>query len=545
MNEYTVILVDDEKEVRDSILRKLDWSLLGFRVIGSAENGEEALEMAQRLQPDVVMTDIKMPFMDGLTFCQKLKKTQRNVKIIIFSGFDEFEYAKEAIKLEVEEYILKPINATELANVFERIHTLIDQELDEKRNIDKLARYYQASLPILRDQFIIGLLDGQVAKERIEEFNKHFELHLESQYYTVSVVRFDSTDEVVDINGSGISNSQLMVLSLKKIVDENLDGVITFKSIVYLESIIIIAMLSSEAQISQLIYTMDHICKNAKKVFDMNTTAGIGRVCYELDELIGSYKEALNAVDYRVLMEPNQAIYIQDIEPKMDPKSNIQEELLGKIIKAIKLGEKEEIKESTGEMVQFLRTANLSLEKYQFFLIEILTEIFKIGRSYGLNADGIVGRELELFEEFKKINSMTVLETKLLGICMGFRDSIRRERSDTTRLIIERAKEYINHNYSDSSLSVDTLSTYLNVSAGHFSTMFKRETGMTFINYLTKTRLDTALQLLNTTDDKTYIIASKVGYEEPNYFSYVFKKEYKIAPSKYRATKAENYEKKS
>lgn len=545
MNEYTVILVDDEKEVRDSILHKLDWEVLGFRVIGSAENGEEALEMAERLQPDVVMTDIKMPFMDGLTFCQKLKKTQRNVKIIIFSGFDEFEYAKEAIKLEVEEYILKPINAAELALVFERIHTLIDKELDEKRNIEKLARYYQASLPILRDQFIIGLLDGQVAKERIEEFNIHFELHLESKYYAVSVVRFDSSGEAADINGPGIGNSQLMVLSLKKIVDENLEGVINFKSIVYLESIIVIAMFSSESQISQLIYTMDHICRNAKKVFNIDTTAGVGRVCHELDELIGSYQEALNAVDYRVLMEPNQAIYIQDIEPKVDTQSNIQEEILSKMIKAIKLGEKGEIEESTKEMVYFLRTSNLSLEKYQFILIEILTEIFKLGRSYELNTNGIAGRELELFDEFKRINSMDILESRLMAICMSFRDSIRRERSDTTRLMIERAKEYIHSHYNNSSLSVDTLSSYLNVSAGHFSTIFKRETGMTFINYLTKTRLNMALQLLNTTDDKTYVIASKVGYEEPNYFSYVFKKEYKIAPSKYRATKVENYEKKN
>ena len=111
MKRYTVILVDDEEEVRQAIINKLDWEAIGFQVIGAADNGEDALELAERLRPDVVMTDIKMPFMDGLTLSNKLKQISKDIKIIVFSGFDEFEYAQEAIKLEVEEYILKPINA--------------------------------------------------------------------------------------------------------------------------------------------------------------------------------------------------------------------------------------------------------------------------------------------------------------------------------------------------------------------------------------------------------------------------------------------------
>ena len=114
MSLYSVLLVDDEEEVCSVIMKKLDWESMGFRIAGYARNGVEALEMAEELQIDVVMTDIKMPYMDGLTLCRKLKEQYRKIKVIIFSGFDDFEYAREAIKIEAEEYILKPINANEI-----------------------------------------------------------------------------------------------------------------------------------------------------------------------------------------------------------------------------------------------------------------------------------------------------------------------------------------------------------------------------------------------------------------------------------------------
>lgn len=149
MNQYSVLLVDDEEEVFRVIIKKMDWEGMGFRIAGYARNGVEALEMAEELSVDIVMTDIKMPYMDGLTLCRKLKELCRNIRVIIFSGFDEFEYAKEAIKIEAEEYILKPINASELREVFTRIKENLDRELDERRNIDKLREYYLQSLPVL------------------------------------------------------------------------------------------------------------------------------------------------------------------------------------------------------------------------------------------------------------------------------------------------------------------------------------------------------------------------------------------------------------
>lgn len=138
MSLYSVMLVDDEEEVIQIIMKKLDWASMGFQIVGYAHNGAEALELAEECQPDVVMTDIKMPYMDGLELSRRLKERYPSIRIIIFSGFDEFEYAKEAVHLEVEEYMLKPINSDELTECLKRVKNSLDLEREEKLNVQKL-----------------------------------------------------------------------------------------------------------------------------------------------------------------------------------------------------------------------------------------------------------------------------------------------------------------------------------------------------------------------------------------------------------------------
>ena len=163
MNRYRVMLVDDEEDVAQAILKKLNWEEMGFEQPRYAHNGLEALELAEDLRPDIVMTDIKMPYMDGMELSRNLKQLYPNIRIIIFSGFDEFEYAKEAIRLEAEEYILKPIDSDELRAVFSRVHEALDRDIDEKLNVAKLENYYMDSLPLLQEDFFAALVMGVVS----------------------------------------------------------------------------------------------------------------------------------------------------------------------------------------------------------------------------------------------------------------------------------------------------------------------------------------------------------------------------------------------
>ena len=153
MDLYTVLFVDDEEEVIQVIMRKMNWDELGFSVLGYANNGVKALEMVEELQPDVVMTDIRMPYMDGMELSKHIKTEFPATKVLIFTGFDEFEYAKEAVHLEVEEYILKPGNAAELTHVFRQLKIKLDQEISDKRNVKTLQKYYIESLPFLQANF--------------------------------------------------------------------------------------------------------------------------------------------------------------------------------------------------------------------------------------------------------------------------------------------------------------------------------------------------------------------------------------------------------
>ena len=162
MDKYTVLVADDEEEVIQVIMKKIDWEGLGFSVIGYANNGVKALEMVEEFQPDVVMTDIKMPYMDGMELANRIKSEYPATKILIFTGFDEFEYAKEAVHLEVEEYLLKPVNSVELTDVFSSLKIKLDQEISEKQNAEILQKYYMESLPLLQANFYSTLIDGRI-----------------------------------------------------------------------------------------------------------------------------------------------------------------------------------------------------------------------------------------------------------------------------------------------------------------------------------------------------------------------------------------------
>ena len=169
---YQVMLADDENDVLEVIQKKIDWNALGLEEPVKASNGVEALELAEKVQPDIVMTDIKMPYMDGLELARQLRQLYPDIRIIILSGFDEFEYAKEAVHLNAVEYLLKPIDSEYLTAVFRKITASLDQEHEERQNQKILQQYYQQSLPVLQENFFISLVQGRVPEEELEKYCK-------------------------------------------------------------------------------------------------------------------------------------------------------------------------------------------------------------------------------------------------------------------------------------------------------------------------------------------------------------------------------------
>ena len=534
MELYNILLVDDETDVLEAMKKKIDWEALGFCLAGTAENGQEALEMAEQLHVDVVMTDIKMPYMDGLTLCKKLKENYRNIKVVIYSGFDDFEFAREAVHLEAEEYLLKPISSKDMENVFGKIKKKLDEEFNQHRNVNKLYEYYRKRLPAMQEQFVMGVLEGKITGERLKNMMEMYELDLNAPYYVVVNLYAEAA-----VKEQSEKTAQLLNFSLRDMAEEYLKEKMSFYCINYLDEVIFIFMLQEDKEIENVLYHVDQICKMGSRVLDVQVTGAVGQPCNSLDTLLSSYQEAKTAMEYRTILGGSQVLYIKDIEPNPQDSVAFMEYDFQNLVRAVKIGDRKETDEAIQSFMDSLRNGCITPNQYQLICMELSTELMKIGRSYKLRTKQIFGAGEHIpWQELYKHLSVDELESWLREICNNLRHTLRHERSDSTIRLTEQAKAYIGEHYKENDLSAETLCHQLNVSAAYFSTIFKKEVGLSFVAYLTKIRLEHAVELLRTTEDKTYVIAEAVGYTEPNYFSYVFKKQYGISPSKYRANMA-------
>ena len=228
---YTLLLVDDEEDVIEVIERKVSWEQIGFHVVGHAGNGFKALEMMEDMQPDVVMTDIRMPYMDGLELCSNIRQRFPATKLLLFTGFDDFEYAKEAVHLEIEEYILKPLNLAEITEVFKKLKTKLDDELNEKKNTDILKQYYAASLPVLQSNFYTTLIEGRIPENELGRYMRDYKIVLEGPYYCCIIIHTSASQmpQGMDIRLLAVSVERQAQADLKELQSELEDGVVYAK----------------------------------------------------------------------------------------------------------------------------------------------------------------------------------------------------------------------------------------------------------------------------------------------------------------------------
>ena len=537
-NRYSVLLVDDEEDIIRIIMKKLDWESMGLTVIGHAANGVEALEMAEEMSPDIVMTDIKMPYMDGLTLCRKLKELSRTIRVIIFSGFDEFEYAKEAIKMEAEEYLLKPVNAVELKEVFERVKNDLDRELDEKRNTDKLRAYYMESLPVLQESFYMALLEGRIVPEQINRYMENYQVYLNGPYYVVTVLHISqqALEEETQMDPF------LQAVSVRKFAEEQAEERWRSRFVIYLGDIIVISQVNSRDKILEYTNEMDRLCRMVKKVCNARITAGIGYLCDNLEQLPLSYQGAKQAVSYRVLYGNTRAISISEVEPAEHAELNWEDaysSYIQRIMRKVRLGEQDGLEEAISRFTEWLSGEQLSMQKYRIVMMELVAELFRFAASHGLNPESVFSGNGDVYGQVLQMESAEVLDQWLRRVCANLQNDVMNERQDSTKLFVKNAEEYVKEHFADQDLGVDEVCRKLNVSAAYFSTIFKKETGKTFVRYLTDYRMEKAVGMLMMGNEKTYVIAEKVGYAEPNYFSYVFKKQFGMSPSKYKAERLE------
>ena len=535
MDKYKVILVDDEEEVIDVIKQKIAWDQLGFQVVGSATNGVKALELVEKTQPDVVITDIKMPYMDGLELSKRLNDDYRNIHIIIFTGFDEFEYAKEAVHLEVEEYMLKPINSQELTECLKRVKNSLDVEREEKLNVQKLENYFNDVLPILQTNLFVSLIEGRVDEGEYSKFVDSYKIDFRGPYYCCAI--FHTSTHNVPENMEPL----LLSMSVEREIKERIAERLNCREFIYLGNTLLIVELSSKEKMVEFTDICDKFCKWVNRVIGAVVTAGIGRMCDNILNINSSYEGAREAVSYRVLYGTNRAINIEEIAPN-EQNMTIQSEdsKMHDLFKAIYLGNSKSIEDAVSREIEKLHKNANTVSQYNLVIMEMVGAFYRFCANNFMDFNDFLNGIDNPYENVPQMDENT-LESWLIDCSLGVSGKLKSVRNSKSMSLVNDGKNIVRDRYMEPDLSLDKVCSLMGVSNSYFSSVFKKEVGKSFVTYLTDYRMEIAAGLIMDTNEKSYKIAEMVGYTDANYFSYVFKKKYGVSPSKYRNEKLGKY----
>ena len=539
MNEIKVFLVEDEMVIRRGIKNSIDWEKEGYIFCGEASDGELAYPMIIKEKPDILITDIRMPFMDGLELCKLVKKELPNIKILILSGYDEFDYAKEAIRLGVTEYLLKPISSGKLLEALNGVSESIRREKEDKDLVRKYMEEMRENTEHEKQKFFEQMIAGNLSMADALETGKKYEMNLSAGMYNLLLFRFTLGKENRK-SGELLGEAEYAIEKLT----ERLEYVFEFQRGV--EGWAFLLMADNEEQMSErvkeLSKDLDEIMKNYSTIAYFG---GIGQPVARLRELEESFREAERALAARFTMELNRIISVEDIRmaQNVDTLDDIEITSFGEIEKTrtmlekfLNNGAEDEIDEFVDVYINELPEENLKSVLMRQYII---MDAYIVMMSFCEKIEGIEGEMQAQSEELK--NSMKTIQTleeiknyirMLLKKIIGVRDTISGRRYSD---IIEIAKDQIRKTYMSDEISLNTIAAEVGMSPSYFSSIFSKEMGKTFVEYLTEIRMDRAKELLMCSSMKTSEIGYEVGYKDPHYFSYIFKKTQNCTPKEFRA----------
>lgn len=539
MNEIKVFLVEDEMVIRRGIKNSIDWEKEGYIFCGEASDGELAYPMIIKEKPDILITDIRMPFMDGLELCKLVKKELPNIKILILSGYDEFDYAKEAIRLGVTEYLLKPISSGKLLEALNGVSESIRREKEDKDLVRKYMEEMRENTEHEKQKFFEQMIAGNLSMADALETGKKYEMNLSAGMYNLLLFRFTLGKENRK-SGELLGEAEYAIEKLT----ERLEYVFEFQRGV--EGWAFLLMADNEEQMSErvkeLSKDLEEIMKNYSTIAYFG---GIGQPVARLRELEESFREAERALAARFTMELNRIISVEDIRmaQNVDTLDDIEITSFGEIEKTrtmlekfLNNGAEDKIDEFVDVYINELPEENLKSVLMRQYII---MDAYIVMMSFCEKIEGIEGEMQAQSEELK--NSMKTIQTleeiknyirMLLKKIIGVRDTISGRRYSD---IIEIAKDQIRKTYMSDEISLNTIAAEVGISPSYFSSIFSKEMGKTFVEYLTEIRMDRAKELLMCSSMKTSEIGYEVGYKDPHYFSYIFKKTQNCTPKEFRA----------
>jgi two-component system response regulator YesN len=531
---YKILIADDEANVREGIRDNLNWHELGFEVVGDFENGLEVIQALEQLQPDVVLTDINMPFVDGLEVSRYLFEHFPHTKVIILTGYDEFDYAQQALKLKVHDYILKPNTAYELRLILTRLKEELDEEARQTKDLSNIKQRLRESLPLVRERFLNQLISGSMREGELKEKLAYLELHLQGLHFLVAVIDADDHGELEKFYPE--SESELLYFAVFNISEEIItkyDGGVIFQN----NNEKTIAILSAdqvETLYENALNILEEISAAIKSHLKFTVSVGVGDVCTGMNKIHSSYKRAASALDYRFLLGKNRVISINDIEGNINTSVPYDKTWERKLVSGIKSGTLQEIELIIGNIMRNFRESYLPIHRCYIHIQQVMISIMDALDEMEIRDDVLMNNESSPLTEIYQHKTLDEIESWLNDYCQKVSLIISDKRDRFGRVQISKAEAFILANYADGQITLNSVCKHLTMSKSYFSLLFKNYTSETFIGYLTKIRIEKAKELLKHTDMKSYEIADRVGYADPQYFSLLFKKTTGMTTTQYR-----------
>lgn len=539
----SVFLVEDEIVMREGIRNNINWTSEGYEFVGEAGDGELAYPMIRDLKPDIVITDIRMPFMDGLELSRLIKKNLPSTRIIILSGYDDFQYAREAISIGVTDYLLKPISGAQLLEAISKVSDGIRAEQDQQRFMERYRKEREENRILEKRVLFRELVAGARSMPEILDKGKGLGINLAAGAYGIVMfqIRVREDNQKESEITEAYSESIEKITSILRDKYNKADGIQVYEQ---LGGVFVFLVLGRDRQ--QTSDSMDVLLKELEDIMKdktgLNYYVGRGIVVDRIREVGRSYESASKAFAHRFLYDTSMVFdgQGQGIKEADSVNINIDEIDIGKLDRRIvtgflKNGNLEELGHFVEDFVENTGKGNFeSLIFRQYISVDMYFTVVSFLESIGYTRDEITERLGNIGDKQSSLDDTPKTEkyiNDILSKALEMRDKVSDSRYSS---LINSARNYIYEHYSDEDISLNQVAASVNISPNHFSSVFKKETGETFIEFLTTVRMDKAKELLETTDMKASEVGYEVGYRDPHYFSYIFKKTQNITPKQYR-----------
>lgn len=531
-----VLIVDDEAAVRRGLRNTIQWEQLGFELVGEADDGTAALELTEVLKPDVIITDICMPIMDGIEYLKNLKAMNSRSKIIILSGHDRFDFARDAMRFGAFSYILKPVDNKELVSQLLALKEKIESEKKINLEFERLRTLVQENGRMLRERFLNSLVKGILSDE--DDIRKKLDFFGVTKLDNLMVVMIAEIDNYpVSFEGLTEEEKQINKFAMVDIAESKLS--VSGRGCAFSGSdhqFIMILSLGDERSESRQYRTMFDLAEDIRctvaKLLGFTITIGISRVAYNLRGLKKGYYEALEAVRQKSWMGKDCVILFRDVAMANAKVCTYPKDAECEILAGISGKNPEQSMKGVERFCRHLyELKGLELKYLHEMVLRLSFGIYHTLFDAGMSLDRI--HEIIQVQTVSRIQTLEdaghFLEDEVIKVI-----SVLEEESKAKyRYEISRAVDFINGHYHRQ-IELNEVAEYIHLSPYYLSRLFKKETGRNFIDFLNEVRINKAKELMKDTTLKLYEIAEMVGYRDNAYFGQMFKKYVGISPGDFR-----------